>query len=534
MRITEPKFKTRFIIGVVVYTVLLSLSVGLISVYNISTELRDQFEQRAEGLTAYLVEETRRALQMSDGLNRYFSFLFLTARISVGDVVYAQIVRNGSIQSQYIRDPDIHLDVLEPPTVELETREVIHNDQRYMDYIRPLTDHSGYVRVGLTLELIEQKVRQTLILTGTICLLFIVAGLAGAFGLYSALLKPIHQLIASIRRIGSGDTQARVPVPQDRELAELAIAFNDMAKAISERDRELQRQNAELQEAYQAKSDFLAMMGHELKTPLHAMRGSSQLLLEQIDGTLNPRQQEDVRSILSSGNHLLALIDNLLRYNALGSDNLHITRVDVGKLICQCIDYVTPIAHSKGISLEADVQPSHIISADETKLKQILLNLLINGIYYSERGHVRVKALKKPGAMASIAMDATEPLETESFGTSSLEKKSLATESLAVEVNHTEPSKKEWYTVIEVIDQGPGIPPEDRQRIFEPFERLNANDKPDDQGLGLGLTIVRKYVTMHGGSIDVEDAPGGGSLFRLTLPHKIAEASPHKEVEKAG
>src|SRR5690606_14737023 len=177
------------------------------------------------------------------------------------------------------------------------------------DLVRVLPGESSqsYVRLGVSLEVVEEKVRKNWAVMLGLTAMFTAIGAALAFGLYSAILKPLERVMASIRRLGAGDLGARVTVQGSQELQELARAFNRMAEEIARRSEELERVNAELRSAYRAKSEFLAMIGHELKTPLHSVRGYCQLLLEGVDGPLTAEQRADIHAVLAAGNHLLSL-----------------------------------------------------------------------------------------------------------------------------------------------------------------------------------------------------------------------------------
>src|SRR5690606_13856926 len=228
---------------------------------------------------------------------------------------------------------------------------------------------------------------------------------------------------------------------------------------IAERTRQLHAVNAELRSANRAKAEFLAMIGHELKTPLHSVRGYCQLLLEELDGPLSPGQRADLEAILAAGNHLLALIDNILKFTASGDDELHRTRFPLPALLEQAANHVRPLAHRRHIDLHVDAGPVGEVWADETKLKQVLINLLHNAVKYSPAGsRVQMVAGTEAGGF--------------------------------------------W---VAVDDAGPGIPAQDRERLFEPFERGSPEAEDRElKGLGLGLAVVRRYVEAHGGSVTVE------------------------------
>jgi signal transduction histidine kinase len=156
----------------------------------------------------------------------------------------------------------------------------------------------GYVRVGLSFARIQGEIRQELGIISLVALAYVLVGVLVAFLFYQMILGPVEGLIDSVKRFRR-DRRARAAIQGSDELALLAAEFNKMADTIAERDERLERMNRKLLEANRVKSEFLAMMGHELKTPLHSIRGFSQLLLEEIEGPLTSKQQEDIAAVLA-------------------------------------------------------------------------------------------------------------------------------------------------------------------------------------------------------------------------------------------
>lgn len=458
----------------VAFSGLLSLTLAAVATYRSTMDLREQVVSRGEQLVAELAGQAVRLMAIADPLERELSLNMLTHRLTIGDVLYAQVVRGGRVVTESALAPELLPPVEREPGSLPALRETMTDRHLHLDLVRMLPGESSqsYVRLGVSLEVVQEKVRQNWAVMMGLTVLFTAIGAALAFGLYSAILKPLERVMASIRRLGAGDLGARVTVQGSRELQELARAFNRMAEEIARRNEELQRVNAELSTAYRAKSEFLAMIGHELKTPLHSVRGYCQLLLEGVDGPLTAEQRADIHAVLAAGNHLLSLIDNILNFNASGTDRLHVTAVPLPALLGQAIDHVRPLAQRKGLDIRVDPGDVDTLHGDETKIKQILINLLHNAVKYTPAGRVSVRVARDPAGFVQIA----------------------------------------------VSDSGPGIPPEQRERIFEPFERLHVNEPGEQKGLGLGLAVVRLYARAHGGDVTVEDAPGGGSCFIVRLP----------------
>jgi signal transduction histidine kinase len=243
------------------------------------------------------------------------------------------------------------------------------------------------------------------------------------------------------------------------------------ARRLAERDAELRSLNERLQVASRNKSEFLASMSHELRTPLNGILGAAELLAQGLFGDLNPKQQEYVGDIRQSGAHLLRLIEDVLdlaRIEA-GQFEVHSEVMEVSGLMRACAAVVRGLASSRSLRLEVlPPQDSLRIRADERHFTQVACNLLSNALKFSPPGgRVRFTALR----------DGDE-------------------------------------AVFAVEDQGPGIPAELHDRIFDQFFRAAS----DAEGTGLGLPLARQLVEMHGGRIWLESKPGSGSRFLFALP----------------
>jgi signal transduction histidine kinase len=239
--------------------------------------------------------------------------------------------------------------------------------------------------------------------------------------------------------------------------------------------REIEAKSRELEAANRHKSEFLANVSHELRTPLNAVIGFSEVLLEKLFGELNDKQNEYVDDILSSGRHLLSLINDILDLSKIeaGRMELETTTFDLPSAIENALLLVRERATRHGIKLDRVVDNRlGDFTGDERKVKQILVNLLSNAVKFTpEGGKVRVNA--RLGDSAAI---------------------------------------------ISVVDTGIGIAPEDHEAIFEEFRQVGSNYTQKREGTGLGLTLTRKFVEMHGGKIWVESEPGKGSTFTFTMP----------------
>jgi signal transduction histidine kinase/DNA-binding response OmpR family regulator len=228
-----------------------------------------------------------------------------------------------------------------------------------------------------------------------------------------------------------------------------------------------------------AKSEFLATMSHELRTPLNAIIGLSQLLRQEIYGTLNDKQKDYVSCINSSGEHLLALINDILDLSKVevGKEQLTLKPLDVQQLCEYCLALVREQANTQGLKLTLDIDPQvQIVIADERRCKQMLLNLLSNAVKFTLSGEVLLRVRKQPKNISFI-----------------------------------------------VKDTGIGIAPHNLPLLFQPFSQLDSGLNRQFPGTGLGLALTRSLARLHGGDVTVESTLGKGSEFTLTLPDRGIE-----------
>jgi signal transduction histidine kinase len=238
--------------------------------------------------------------------------------------------------------------------------------------------------------------------------------------------------------------------------------------------QEIEDKSRQLETASRHKSEFLANMSHELRTPLNAIIGFSEVLSERMFGDLNEKQEEYLRDIHASGQHLLSLINDILDLSKIeaGRMELEPTAFDLPTAIENALTLVRERAARRGIALHQAVdQRLDQIRADERKIKQVLLNLLSNALKFTpEGGRIDVRAGLVDG-MAEVS----------------------------------------------VADTGIGIAPEDQEAVFEEFRQVGTAAKKVE-GTGLGLALSRKFIELHGGRIWVTSQVGVGATFTFTLP----------------
>jgi signal transduction histidine kinase len=246
--------------------------------------------------------------------------------------------------------------------------------------------------------------------------------------------------------------------------------------------REIEEKSKEIEAANRHKSEFLANMSHELRTPLNAIIGFSEVLGERMFGDLNEKQAEYTEDILSSGRHLLSLINEILDLSKVeaGRMELELATFDLPLAIDNARTFVRERATKHGINLDVTVDERlGDFVGDERKIKQILLNLLSNAVKFTpEGGRIGINARQADGSVE-----------------------------------------------ISVSDTGIGISPEDQTKIFEEFRQVGGDYAHKREGTGLGLTLAKKFVELHGGNIWVESEVGKGSTFSFSLPERLLPPS---------
>jgi signal transduction histidine kinase len=273
-----------------------------------------------------------------------------------------------------------------------------------------------------------------------------------------------------VRRISAGAFEQRSVDLLETLASQSAVAIYN-ARVF----RELDEKTRQLEVASQHKSDFLANMSHELRTPLNAVIGFSDVLLERMFGELNERQDEYLHDIRNSGRHLLELINEILDLSKVeaGRMELELGPVSLPEVLRHALAMVRERAERHRLTLELEVDEElPAVQADELKLKQVVLNLVTNAVKFTADGGV-------------ISMGA------KLFGD---------------EVRVT------------VRDTGIGIPEQDQARIFEAFQRGSRRSHTTTEGTGLGLTLSRRIVELHGGRLWLTSRVGVGSTFGFAIP----------------
>ena len=322
---------------------------------------------------------------------------------------------------------------------------------------------------------IDSQTQNTALLVGA----GLIAGLTGAAllfsGLISSMRRPLEELVEASGSLAEGDLSARVKVGGLSETAALGTAFNEMAD-------ELQRQSGERDRLDRMKDEFVLTASHELRSPLTSVQGFAELLMLERE-KLSPKQAETVEIIIDNTRHLVLLLNDLLDLARSDAGRLTIKPqpTDAAALVDDAVRTMRGQTDSKQQTLTEEVEPGlPPILVDRDRIRQVLVNLLTNAHEYCpERASIRV-ATRRAGDEVEIS----------------------------------------------VSDDGPGIPKEQLEHIFERFTRGDAGLTQRVGGTGLGLAISKSLVELHGGSLDAESVEGSGSSFLIRLPVAAGAEAP--------
>jgi len=284
-------------------------------------------------------------------------------------------------------------------------------------------------------------------------------------------------MVRESRLIGCLGVTRNRPAEFPAETIELLRTFATQSALAIQNARlfhEIEDKGRQLEAASRHKSEFLANMSHELRTPLNAVIGFSEVLLQRMFGDLNAKQDEYLKDIYASGQHLLSLINDILDLSKIEAGRMELAPAPfhLPSALENAVTFVKERAGRHGIAVSLDIDPTlGELVADERKVKQILLNLLSNAVKFTpEGGRISLQAGRRKGGVE-----------------------------------------------ISVTDTGIGIAPEDQAAIFEEFRQVGSDEKRRE-GTGLGLTLAKKFIELHGGRIWVESELGRGSTFTFTLP----------------
>ncbi len=348
------------------------------------------------------------------------------------------------------------------------------------DQVREQSMQLQLVAASLNESLDEVVARSSRLIQGVFVVSLLIVIGAG-YPLVRHIRRSLKALTKGSVQWSAGKTEYRVPELGRDEFGELGLHFNRMAAQIEEVMAELELARARADHANQSKSEFLANMSHELRTPMNAIIGYSEMVLEEAEDDPEARAEEfkaDIGKILAAGKHLLALINDILDISKIeaGKMTLYVEPVDVVELIEESMTTVRPLIEKNDNRLEFqhDLEGFRIES-DQTKLRQILLNLLSNAAKFTHEGRITIAAECRRADDRDL-LDLT------------------------------------------VTDTGIGMNEEQQARVFEAFTQADSSTTREFGGTGLGLTICKRFAELMEGDLVVSSAPGEGTSFTLSVP----------------
>jgi signal transduction histidine kinase len=256
--------------------------------------------------------------------------------------------------------------------------------------------------------------------------------------------------------------------------AVIALENARLFEQLQVRSRDLVEKGEQLGIANRHKSQFLANVNHELRTPVSAIIGYARLVLRATEGQIPQLQRENLQDLLHNGERLLNQIDSLLEFSKIeaGKMEMHVEPVGVNEVIQGAVSTIETTLNGAHVRIIREIGSDlPVLNTDREKLRQILLNLLDNAAKFTDRGEIKIAASQQNGSLQFV-----------------------------------------------VSDTGIGIPKEELNKIFEEFHRGDSSSNRNYRGTGLGLAIVKKFVNLLGGDVAVESEVGKGSVFTVTLP----------------
>ncbi|MDY7033023.1 MAG: ATP-binding protein [Thermodesulfobacteriota bacterium] len=449
--------------------------------------------------------------------------------------------RKDNMESFFQPEQDSHYHTHEIWELMKKTGESFYFFKDRFDLFSPIVldgNMEGVVHIRSDLEKLYSKLWW---LGGTATIVMLISSLVGYFlsrRLRRVISEPILRLTETMKDVSKEKTYSvRAEKKTNDELGTLIDGFNEMLSQIELRDEKLERHRDELEEkvtlrtaelskinhdlnqavielkqakeaadiANITKSQFLANMSHELRTPLNAIIGFTELIIDKRIGDLNPTQEEYLNDVLESSRHLLSLINDVLDLSKVEAGKLEYrpTDFDLKDLLLGSLVMVKEKALKHGIRISSDLNGvPDTIRADERHFKQIMYNLLSNAVKFTPDG-------------GSVALKARH-VSSENGGFITNDGRAVTLPN-RYNILHTITERK--CIEISVEDTGIGLKAEDLARIFDPFEQGDSSASRKYQGTGLGLSLTKRLVELHGGSIWAEsEGEGKGSIFRLAIP----------------
>jgi signal transduction histidine kinase len=498
---------------------------GVVDLYQQRHLAEEEITKRAQSMAENLAYSSRLAVLTEDKLLLEAALQSVT---SAADFAYVAIY--GERWAPLINAGGNHVesDVIESELSEehrkrlaqsekISSRSFTHGAERYVEFFAPIISTQstlpyelqitsgeqkiegakklqrtiGAVRLGLSMARVDAQLASFFKWRGSSLVIFLCLSAFAIYIFSVRITRPINQLSERAKAMSKGFLEQEIPVASRDEVGQLALAFNDMARALNQQYLELEQKVAERTKALKAvnmklvaasehKSRFLANVNHELRTPLSSIIGYARLVRRETGEQISSLQQENLEDLLRNAERLLGLIDSLLDFAKieLGKTEVKLEEVKLDPLVHEAVATFEPMLNGDAVRIARDVaQGMAPIFTDREKLRQIILNLLGNAVKFTDHGEIRVAAFREDNNVK-----------------------------------------------LSVADTGIGIERGDMDRIFDEFDRGRLTSDGKYRGTGLGLAIVKRLVEVLGGVIAVESEVGKGSKFTVTLPVNSSEA----------
>ena len=383
----------------------------------------------------------------------------------------------------------------------------------------------GYVHIGHSLERLNEFIRDLIYSTLLVTSVIVAIGIFLTILITKKIVSPIKHLAFVAHEISEGKLDYNIETKAKDEVSDLSLAFKHMLDKLKKYRKEVEthrqdledkveERTLELQQAIEkayhmaqqaeasnvAKSAFLANMSHELRTPLNAIIGFSEVLIDKHFGDLNEKQDEYLNDILSSGRHLLSLVQDILDLSKVEAGKLDVdfSETDLNALLKGSLTMIKEKALKHGIKLSLEVKDMpEVITADERRLKQIVYNLLSNASKFTPDGgsiNVTAEVIDRDSVFENMPIKSRDEM-----------------------LSNTEDGHQS-YIKVSVADTGIGIKQEYLSKIFEPFQQEDSSTSRKYGGTGLGLSMSKQLIELHKGGIWVESQVDKGSTFTFVIP----------------